>query len=984
MTASLMSSKPSAARPRLIERWFPCAEVSAASSSGWGSSNSETLLMSWFAKRPLAQSRAAVLCSLLPWPNDTDEQSRVQAVVREALGHCQDPDWFACRRADCSDLDCTRKSHMEVRGPSVPHAHGILDCARLDSTKGYNAARRDVLLLLEQSYPDRPATTLDPFAGRGLIPIEAARYGQEAHAIDYSPVATLASRLLIDWPFRDWSHEPQLPFETPADQTASFIPTDSDRLVRDIGIVQGEVQRRISADLDEFYPDNDRGEKPWGYLWASVINCNECGREFPLYSSPTLQRRDKKSGRAEISLELHTEEDRFWTEVHDGPSESNPTMRSRPNGKRGKLAWCPFRDCGHGHELPEHKAMVACNFQNLAMLAVADLDGTRKVFRVPTAIEVDAANAASRKLAETAVNGMAGRPLETLVQGSSRMMAVHYGAKTFGDLSVDRQNLLHASISQAIADLASEMVGHGNSEEYASALAGYCAAVLARKLKRSTRGARLQTTGGTRVGDIFVNESTIAFNYDFFEAGVGKGPGTWQSVASVPAAVAELCVTAGRAADVQRGSALNLPFDNDSLDAVVTDPPYDAMINYSDASDLYYVWLKRALGAINPDFSMTSHPHGTQENDEEIIVSHYWDYTNVEGEHRTPERYDRLISDAFAECERVVHPDGVVTIVFGHGEPEVWRRILDAISQAGLMLTGAWPANTEKGGAAGSANINTTLTLACRPAPENRPDGRAAVVDAEMRQVIEQRVHEVWDPSGLSYVDQKMAAAGPALEVVGRYERILDKRGQPVDLTRYLPLARQAVTEAHDLRFDSLPLETFDQKTRFALEWTRAYGRRVQAKSEARWQRLAAELEDHETDGVLHETDSGVRLIFSKESAAEPQPGNPLFEVALIAAARWKEGTLADAAAAIRSADVDPADQHFWAVLSALSQGLPDTDVDGAAWTSMVRNREALVAGIASAEYAATATEAIRSDFDRRNPALFKESDTLFNQIEGD
>ena len=93
---------------------------------------------------------------------------------------------------------------------------------------------------------------------------------------------------------------------------------------------------------------------------------------------------------------------------------------------------------------------------------------------------------------------------------------------------------------------------------------------------------------------------------------------------------------------------------------------------------------------------------------------------------------------------------------------------------------------------------------------------------------------------------------------------------------------------------------------------------------------------------------------------------------------------LADAAAAIRTGDGDPADQHFWAVLSALSQGLSDTDDDGAVWTSMVRNREALVAGIASAEYAATATEAMRSDFDRRNPALFEESDTLFNQTEGD
>lgn len=978
-----MPDQSSAPRPRLIERWFPCAEVSAASGSGWGSSNSETLLMSWFAKRPLAQSRAAVLCSLLPWPDDIDEQARVRAVVSEALGHCQDPDWFACRKTECLDLECTKKSHMEIRGQSAPHAHGIVDCARLDPTKGYNAARRDVQRLLEQSYPDRPAAMLDPFAGRGLIPVEAARYGQEAHAIDYSPVATLASRLLTDWPFRNWSTEPQLPFDVLTDQTSSFIPSEPDRLVRDIGIVQEEVQRRISADLDEFYPDNDRGTKPWGYLWAAVIACNECGREFPLFSSSTLQLPDKKSGRNECSLQLHTGEDRFWTEVHDGPARSNPTMRSRPNGKRGKLAWCPFPDCGHGHELPEHKRLVSSSFQNLAMLAVADLDGTRKVFRVPTALDVGAADAASQKLAEVSVNGMTGRPAETLVQGSSRMMAVHYGARTFGDLSVDRQNLLHATISNTISNLAAEMLRNGNSSEYASALAGYCAAVLSRKLKRSTRGARLQTTGGTRVGDIFVNESTIAFNYDFFEAGVGLGPGTWQSVSGVPAALTQLCGTAGRPAEVRRGSCLDLPFATDSLDAVVTDPPYDAMINYSDASDLYYVWLKRALGTINPDFSMTSHPHGTQENDDEIIVSHYWDYTNVDGEHRTPERYDRLISDAFAECERVVHPDGVVTIVFGHGEPEVWRRILDAISQAGLMLTGAWPANTEKGGAAGSANISTTLTLACRPAPANRPDGRAAVVDAEMRDVIRQRVREVWDPSGLSYVDQKMAAAGPALEVVGRYERILDKRGQPVDLTRYLPLARQAVTEAHDLRFESLPLETFDQKTRFALEWTRAYGRRMQAKSEARWQRLAAELEDHETDGVLRETETGVRLILSKETSAEPTPGIPLFEVALIAAAKWKAGTLADAAAAIRSAAVEPADQHFWAVLSALSQGLTETDPDGAAWTSMVRNRDALVAGIASAEFAATAAAALRSDFDHQNPALFDESDTLFNQNEG-
>lgn len=298
------------------------------------------------------------------------------------------------------------------------------------------------------------------------------------------------------------------------------------------------------------------------------------------------------------------------------------------------------------------------------------------------------------------------------------------------------------------------------------------------------------------------------------------------------------------------------------------------------------------------------------------------------------------------------------------------------------MLTGAWPANTEKGGSAGSANINTTLTLACRPAPQNRPDGRVAEVDAEMRGVIADRVKNVWGPSGLSYVDQKMAAAGPALEVVGRYERILDKKGQPVDLTRYLPLARQAVTDSHDLRFDSLPLETFDQKTRFALEWARAYGRRTQAASEARWQRLAADLEEHETAGVLSDVDKGVRLINSEEAKLEPVEGMPLFEVALAAAAEWRAGSLADAATVIRSSGIDPQDQHLWACINALSKSLPETDPDGTVWTSMVRNREAVVAGVANAEAAVRAARVEQeraSNFDQHNPHLFEDPDSLFS-----
>ena len=70
---------------RMIERWFPCTEVSEASSGGWGSGQSEKALFSWFAARPLAQAKAAVLTSLLPWPDDEVEQARLKALVQCAL-----------------------------------------------------------------------------------------------------------------------------------------------------------------------------------------------------------------------------------------------------------------------------------------------------------------------------------------------------------------------------------------------------------------------------------------------------------------------------------------------------------------------------------------------------------------------------------------------------------------------------------------------------------------------------------------------------------------------------------------------------------------------------------------------------------------------------------------------------------------------------------------------------------------------------------
>ena len=126
---------------------------------------------------------------------------------------------------------------------------------------------------------------------------------------------------------------------------------------------------------------------------------------------------------------------------------------------------------------------------------------------------------------------------------------------------------------------------------------------------------------------------------------------------------------------------------------------------------------------------------------------------------------------------RVVGDDGVVTIVFGHGEPEVWQRLLGAIDERGPGDDWSWPANTEAGGQQGKANIETTLTMACRPAPR-RPASRAEGRRRGRDQGGDQAALPDWERWGLAPADMLMAAAGPAMEVVGPLQRGARRHGR--------------------------------------------------------------------------------------------------------------------------------------------------------------------------------------------------------------
>ncbi|WP_146243967.1 DUF1156 domain-containing protein [Curtobacterium sp. MCBD17_013] len=901
-------------RERLIDHWFPCADVDAAVGTTAGSGRSEKALFTWFASRPIAQARAAVLATLAP------AEDGAKDLIRAAVRH------------------------------------------------GDRAALEDLSARIRNAYPAGRPVVLDIFSGRGIIPLEAARLGVTAVGTDLSPVATLGGRLLADYPMRDWSDEPPLPFKPAGDAARKVLfGEDEPRLVVDVRTVLAEVEQRVADAVAGFYPKAANGRFPWAYLWAVTIPCDNCRRHFPLVGNMRLQFPSGRDGDLGQSLLLIADGDRWRSEVIDGAPTQEPTF-SAAAGRKGKSARCLF--CGHVHSLDSVKGKGFAGQYDDALLAVGEEnEGLGKTFRVPRRDEIDAA--ARVDLATLPpVGNMPAVPDEPIPAGNQdTIRASGYGYRTYGDLMNPRQTLLFAETTRAIRAVHAGLLAAGASTDYAAALAGYVAATMQRRLRMSTRGAKLRAFGGnaTRKGtwvqvhDIFADESKVSFQFDYLESGPGTGPGTWDSVTGSGLQALKKVIAESPNAEpgrFRRASAVALPFRDGTVDAVVCDPPYYNMIDYGDASDLFYVWLKRCLADVMPDLFAGV---GVQDKTDEIIVKR----GNAPGEHRTREFYEQMLGRAFAEAKRVLRADGHLVVVFGHSDPDAWLRLLGALRDAGFVVTSSWPSRTETSNT-GVASIKVTVTIGCRVAAPQRPIATVAQVDREVTSAVKAAVRQ-WDADGLALTDQLMAAYGPAMEVYGGYSEVLSPGGEEAGLDRYLTLARAAVRDATALKLDQLPLETFDAPTRFAVFWQRLYGRTDVPKGEARFLAQADNLRLEELRGaLLTESKGGFKLRLDAPDAVSDRSSH--FEVARAMAKAWDNGGTEAVAGVLATADRQANDAHLWAIVAEIVRQLPTSDPVAKALTAVQRNAGTIGTMI---EYVAAAAAADSEA--RAQPTLFGE-----------
>jgi putative DNA methylase len=786
----------------LIETAFPLQKVSAESvrEKNIRHGHISTLHIYW-ARRPLAASRASILAALLP------------------------------------DDPATRHEHLKLIEQLAPW--------EAVSNSGSTSPLQRARALIREAFGGRAPRVLDPFAGGGSIPLEAMRLGCETYALDYNPVAVLLNRCVLEYPTRFGAPDsaPSVPLPPRDDSTPSPLLEDAPTCSPLLLAVQawGDwVLQEARQRLQRFYPPDPDGSIPVGYIWARTVPCQNptCGAEIPLMRQTWLAKKDNKKVALKIVPD-HAHK-RVEFEIVGQNGEPIPFDPERGTVARANVE-CPL--CGSVIDDQTTRRLFQEGKAGQRMVAVVlhHPQQRGKRYRLATERDMEAHRVAEQELwrvcarlrEEWGMEPVPDEPLPPLETLGFRVQ--RYGLTRWGDLFNARQQLALVTFADLVRRAHAQMLAQGADPEFAKAVATYLALGVSRLADRNSVLCRLisQTEA---VGFTFSRQA-LPMLWDYLEMHPVLHPSGWIAVAEDLLANIEhftngLGEWIGQNTKQQavHGSATDLPWGDDFFDAVITDPPYYDSVPYADLSDFFYVWLKRTVGHLHPDLFATPLTPKSQE-----MVA---DASKVGGDmQKARERFESMLLQSFREIHRVLKPDGIAVIVFAHKTTEAWETVLGALTEAGLRTTMAWPIHTEMQArlrAQESAALASSIYMVCRKR-QGAATGYWSEVRRETRELVERRLQQFWD-AGVRGADMFISAIGAGMEVFTRYARVETVSGDPVSMGEFLQEVRQVVAKfaLRRVLHEQAVASELDALTRFYLLYRWAYGRAEVPFDEAR------------------------------------------------------------------------------------------------------------------------------------------------------
>lgn len=673
---------------------------------------------------------------------------------------------------------------------------------------------------------------VDPFAGGGSIPLEALRIGADAFASDLNPVAVLLNKVVLEY-------IPKYGNALIESRDAEGNPIVFNGLAEAVRYWGIWIKEQAEKELAPFYPKDMDGAIPIAYLWARTITCEGpgCGAEVPLIRSLWLAKKgersvalrllpDRKNKR--INFEIIAKHKGKWY-PQDEIAAANPQSEIKNPQFDGTVrrgsATCPV--CGYTTPVEYVRAQLkarrgGANDARLFCVVTTHIGEQGRFFRLPTERDLHAVNQAvpvleyqkgkhTRKLSMI--------PSEELdIRGIRHTWAMIYGLEKFGDMFNPRQLLtLTTLVKNSLITIDTLRLLNPENDDFIVAISACIALAISRHADINS-SLSLWHTSRELITHTFGRQA-IGMVWDYTEANsFSDASGSFSGGIDWIVRVLEQSIDhPGQAEQI---SATKNPLPNDSAHAFITDPPYYDSVPYAHLSDFFYVWLRRMLGTTHNNLFVNL----TVPKDEEIVVDRPHELSDSTHD---ISYYERELTKAFAEGQRVLSGGGIGTIVFASKTTASWEAILQAVVEGGWIITGSWPIDTEmetRVAAQGQARLASSIHLVCRP--REMPDGNVIDEVGDWREVLQAlpaRIHE-WLPrlarEGIVGADAIFACLGPALEIFSRYSRVEKASGEQVQLREYLEHVWAAVSrEALSMIFEAADASGFEEDARLTAMW---------------------------------------------------------------------------------------------------------------------------------------------------------------------
>ncbi|QBY05147.1 hypothetical protein E2K93_12470 [Thalassotalea sp. HSM 43] len=522
------------------------------------------------------------------------------------------------------------------------------------------------------------SVVLDPFMGSGTTLGEAAKLGAKVIGCDVNPVSTFLVR-------------------------QALTNVDTELLQQEFNSIEADVRDEILGFYTTMVPGSNEPTQALYYFWVKEV-VTPTGERIPLLSSYVFSKNAyvKKKPVAQILCPNCGE---VFTARYDSIDEICPGCEQHFNPQIGPVERTTVTDSqGNKHKIrdlikatdhaPEHK---------LYAIMALNADG-EKVYIKPTQYDFDLLNQASTRLAE--LDHELPLPTMEVRAGHNTNQAKGYNYNHWREFFNERQLLTLGILLQRILQIEDVVIRDhfvclfsGTLEfnnlfcSFKGEGTGAVRHMFSNHILKPERTPLENTVWGVNgkssgsFSGLFKSRLIKAKTYldAPFDIVIEETDGKKKSskkVCSDPINHA-LCseyedfVQHDRAALVLNGDSSNLPIPSNSVDAVVTDPPYFDFVHYSELSDFFYAWLSNALG---DKYVYLARPDSSHENEVQ-------DKDNAS--------FARKIQSIFEECHRVLVNEGLMSFSYHHSTIDGWMAVYSAVTQAGFDIVAAHPVKAE-------------------------------------------------------------------------------------------------------------------------------------------------------------------------------------------------------------------------------------------------------------------------------------------------